>query len=604
MTAKSNVSYAWQARRPLMRMVDVIALTIVFGIAAGFAHSAELAFARHIQGQLVWFSRDFLWMSPIAYTLVLLPGGVLLALLALASGSRWILGLAVLSTASAAVFGALLPYSQIARVVSLFLALVVGVQLARLTISSPHKTMRWARRVAAGSVVVVGALALLTPTFRGWRESRAIAEAPSAAADVPNILVIILDTVRAASFGLYRSAPATTPRLNEWARESVVFDNAYAPAPWTLPSHASFFTGRYAGELDANWKIPLGDADSTLAEVFRQRGYATGAFVGNMHYTAWDSGLDRGFAAYRDYRTTWNQLLLSSSYTQTRLIRQLRAARSFSAAVRAVRNSDLSIDMKHTFDHKRGHEVSRSFLNWQQSIGDRPFLAFLNYFDAHQPYYAPQAFRTFPTSTTSAIHMYHAAIAWLDAQVDGVLDTLRSRGALDRTVVIVTSDHGELFNEHGLSGHAHNLYRNVLWIPLLVRFPSRVPGNVRVDATVSLRDLAATIADLAGVATPPFPGTSLAVTWSAGGHRTSPLIGEVRRAPNVGMGYPTARGDLTSLTDSAWHFIRNSDGREELFAWRVDPARDLASGNGSQADVAPLRARLDSLLKARNTGSR
>ncbi|MGQ0641082.1 MAG: sulfatase [Gemmatimonadaceae bacterium] len=604
MQATSAVAWQWHTRRPLLRALDVLALTVTFGIGAALVHVAELAIARFVQGELVWFSRDFLWMSPIAYTLVLLPGGILLSLLALVSGSRWVLALSTLAVVAAAVFGVLLPYSQIARAISLFLAVAVAVQLTRLTLSSPNKMLRFTRRAAVAGTIVVAALALLMPPLRGWRETRSVASLTGASQDAPNILVIILDTVRAASFGLYKGAPATTPRLLEWAREGVVFDNAYAPAPWTLPSHGSFFTGRYPGELEADWKIPLGNTDSTLAEALRARGYATGAFVGNMHYTSWDSGLKRGFGAYHDYRRTWNQTLLSSSYTQTRLFRQLRNARSLGGAFRALRNSDLSIDIKHTFDHKRAHEISRSFLDWQTSLAGRPFFAFLNYFDAHRPYYAPQEFRTFPKQAID-IHVYHGAIAWLDSQIDALLDTLRSRGVLDKTLVIVTSDHGELFEEHGLSGHAHNLYRNVLWVPLFVRYPARVPSNVRVDATISLRDLPATVADLASLRHTPFPGTSLAATWSATGG-VSPVIAEVRRAPNVTGRYPTSRGAMTSLTDSVGHYIRNGDGSENLFTWRSDSAetRDLAEGSGAAERLAPWRARLDSVLQARKAPNR
>ena len=594
MTTKPVAATEWKTRRPLQRALDVIVLTIAFGIAAGFVHTAELAVAQLVQGELVWFSRDFIWMSPIAYTLVLLTGGLLLAILALTSGSRWLLALAVFSTATAAVFGVMLPYSAIARIVSLFLAAVIGVQLARLTLASPTRALRGARRFAVAGGLVVCTLALAMPGLRRWRENRALASAMETG-DAPSILVIILDTVRAASFGLYNGAPATTPRLSEWAREGTVFDNAYAPAPWTLPSHASFFTGRYAPELSADWEVPLGSGDSTLAQVVGARGYATGAFVGNMHYTAWDSGLDRGFATYQDYRLTRRQVLYSSSYTQTRLFRHLRSSRSLGEALREFRDLDFSIDPKHFFDPKRADEVSVSFLDWQQSLGSRPFFAFLNYFDAHRTYYSPREFKTFPRSK-SGMHEYHAAIAWLDSQVGGVLDSLRARGALDRTVVIVTSDHGELFEEHNLSGHAHNLYRNVLWVPLYVRFPNRVPANRRVDATVSLRDLPATIVDLAGVAAAPFPGTSLATTWS-GASSASPAFAEVRRAPNVSSAYPTSRGSITSLTDSSGHYIRYGDGAEELFAWRVDPAetRNLAAGDNGATER--WRTRLDSLMQ-------
>ena len=602
MQGKTDLPWQWHTRRPLLRALDVLVLTIAFGIVAAIGHVAELAVARVVQGQLVWFSREFVWMSPIAYTFALLPAGILLSLLALVSGARWVFALAVSCLTTAAVFGMLLPYSQIMRAVSLFLAVAVGVQVTRLALSSPRQTVRAGRRFAAAGTIAVATLAVLTPAVRAWRETRSLANLTSTAADAPSILLLILDTVRAASFGLYSGAPATTPRMLQWAREGVVFDNAYAPAPWTLPSHSSYFTGKYPGELDGDWKIPLGVRDSTLAEVLRARGYATGGFVGNLHYTSWDSGLNRGFGAYRDYRRSWKQILLSSSYTQTRLVRTLLTERSIGAALRALREPDLSIKQRHKFDLKPVDKVNTSFLEWQRSIGKRPYFAFLNYFDAHRPRYAPEAFRTFPKAAGD-IDVYHAAIAWLDSEVGALLDTLRARGALDNTVVIVTADHGELFEEFGLSGHAHNLYRNVLWVPLFVRYPKRVPRDVRVTTTISTRDLAATIVDLAGVQRSPLPGASLASTWAGGAGgatATSPLIAEVTQAPNVDPAYRTSRGAMTSLTDSAWHYIRNGDGQEELFEWRVDPTRDLVAGNGAAERLVPWRARLDSLLRSRS----
>lgn len=589
---------AWRARHPVSRALDVFALIVVFGILAGFVHSSELVVARYFLGRLTWFSRDFLWMSPIAYTIALLPGGILLALLALASGARWVLAFAMGAAATAAVFGVLLPYSQIARIVSLFVAIVIGAQLARATLSSPNRALQRVRRVAVAGAALVALLALLIPTLRGFRERSSGSAA--AALDAPNVLLIILDTVRAASFGLYPGAPPTTPKLTRWAAEGAVFDNAYVTAPWTLPSHGSFFTGRYAGELDADWKYPLGEQDSTLAEVFRARGYATGGFVGNAHYAAWDSGLGQGFVTYRDYRTTWKQLLLSSSYTQTRLVRRLRAARSWSAAWQALDGIDLSIEPKHVFDHRRADDISGTFLQWQRAVGARPFFAFLNYFDAHQTYYSPKSFQTYPPSKTG-IDKYHAAITWIDSQVSALLDTLRARNVLDSTLVIITADHGELFAEHGLSGHANSLYRNVLHVPMWLRFPGRVPANRRVPAVVSLRDLPATIADLVEVARSPLPGASLAMTWSEAAGRTSPVIAEVTPAPNVDPDYSTARTGMTALIDSAWYYIRTDSGNESLFHLSADPGqtRDLAAEVDFQHHISRARARVDSIRRSR-----
>ncbi len=322
------------------------------GIAAGWVHALELTVARHLQHELVWFSRNFLWMSPIAYTIVLLPAALLLAICAGLSRSNWVTGVSFFTLACVATFGVLLPYSQIARIAALFLAASAAFQLARSAMAAPERWLLRFRRFALGGTVLVALTALIMPRWRERAASRAIAALPVPTAPTPptNVLLIILDTVRAASMSLYGAADSTTPRLAQWAKDATVFDAAYAVSPWTLPSHASLFTGRYAGEVIADWKTPLDRSDSTLAELFRMRGYATGGFMANLRYTAWDSGLDRGFATYEDYRRSWWQLLRSSAWTQTRLFDQLRTATSFGDVTSAILHPDLSIDIKHTFD--------------------------------------------------------------------------------------------------------------------------------------------------------------------------------------------------------------------------------------------------------------
>ncbi|MEP7347801.1 MAG: sulfatase, partial [Gemmatimonadaceae bacterium] len=439
-------------RAPLRRALDVLAIAVSAGIAAGWIHTLELMVARHLQHQLVWFSRDFIWMSPISYTLVMLPATLILAVVAVASRSSKVPVVSVFGLSCVAIFGVLLPYSQLARIAALLLAAGVAVQLARSVNAAPERWLSRFRRLALGGSVVVTLMALVLPRWRDLAANRAIDALPEVTATAPpaNVLLIILDTVRAASMSLYGATDSTTPRLEQWAREGTVFDAAYSVAPWTLPSHASLFTGRYAGEVTADWKTPLDRSDSTLAELFRVRGYATGGFMANMHYTAWDSGLNRGFAAYEDYRTSWWQLLRSSAYTQTQLFDQLRSVSSLGAATTAILHPDLSIDFKHVFDRKFATEVSQEFLDWQAGVGQRPFFAVLNYFDAHQPYYAPTAFQHFARTPH-----YSAALAYLDANLDSIFLELRARNVLDNTIVLVTSDHGELFDEHGLSGHAH-----------------------------------------------------------------------------------------------------------------------------------------------------
>ncbi|MBV6519945.1 MAG: hypothetical protein MNPFHGCM_00048 [Gemmatimonadaceae bacterium] len=580
--------------------LDVLAIAVAAGVVAGLIHWAELQFARHVLHHLVWFSRDFVWMSPIVYTLLLLPLAGIFAILATVVARPWVVSLAAFFLFWVATFGVLLPYSEVARIASLVLAAGIAIQLARWLHAAPDRWLPRYRLFASAGAILVVAMALVLPRWRAHTADSALSAIPVSAAPEPppNVLLIILDTVRAASMSLYGASVPSTPRLDAWARDAVVFDEAYSTAPWTLPSHASLFTGRYAGEVTADWKTPLDRADSTLAEQFRARGYATGAFMANMHYTAWDSGLERGFIAFDDYRRSWAQLVRSSSWTQTRMYDELLGASSLQDVLQALLHPNLSIDMKHTFDRKYARQVSRQFLDWQAGLGQRPFFAVLNYFDAHQPYYSPRQFQQ-RVRDNEGMSGYAAAIAYLDTSIDSVLIELQRRNTLDNTLVIVTSDHGELFDEHGLTGHAHNLYRNVLRVPLMIRFPPAVPQGTRIAKAISLRDVAATIVDLTDLSQAAVPGTSLRVTWTDSASRTSPVLAEVSRAPNVDLSYPTAKGPMKALLDDSTHYIRNGDGTEELYRYREDAfeARNLESH--SSGSSLPWRALVDSFLAVR-----
>ena len=132
--------------------------------------------------------------------------------------------------------------------------------------------------------------------------------APSAA----NVILIVLDTVRAESLSLYGYHRDTTPNLTRLAARGVRFDRAFATAPWTAPSHASMFTGRWCHELSVGWNRPLDGTSPTLAEFLGARGYATAGFVANTTYCSYETGLDRGFAHYEDYDVTLHAVLLCS----------------------------------------------------------------------------------------------------------------------------------------------------------------------------------------------------------------------------------------------------------------------------------------------------
>ena len=241
--------------------------------------------------------------------------------------------------------------------------------------------------------------------------------------------------------------------------------------------------------------------------------------------------------------------------------------------------------------------MAAAFLGWQQEVTDRPFFAFLNFYDAHEPYRAPEAFiQQFFRDRPSNRDRYDAAIAWLDHVVGKILDSLKQRGVLDRTMVIVTSDHGEQFGEHGLPVHGNSLYLPALHVPLLVRYPAVVPRGLRVGTIVSLRDVAATILELAGIAGGhEIPGTSLAEAWRRPGQAVQgDVIAELSKGINEEPAARNGQGNMVSRLDERFHYIRNGDGREELYDFLADPQEleNLVSSPAVQADLIRLRAGL------------
>ena len=271
----------------------------------------------------------------------------------------------------------------------------------------------------------------------------------------------------------------------------------------------------------ADWMVPLDRTYPTLAEALGRRGYRTGGFVGNTDYASAEVGLDRGFGRYEDYTLEPGQILRSSSLW--------RATARIAPIRRVIGNYD-------NLGRRTAPEISRAFLRWLDRDPARPFFGFLNYYDAHRPYFPPgewpNRFRTpgveqnpryrredgaepkpAPARIQGAIDAYDNAIGYLDSELGKLLAQLEQRGVLERTIVIITSDHGEEFFEHGLWDHGNSLYHPSVHVPLLVIAPGLAPAGVTVSQPVSIRSLPATVADLLRWSESPFPGASLAGAW-------------------------------------------------------------------------------------------
>jgi arylsulfatase A-like enzyme len=448
---------------------------------------------------------------------------------------------------------------------------------------------------------------------------------PSAPPGARNVVLIVWDTVRASYTSLHGYERDTTPNLAAWARKGVRYDRALAPAPWTFPSHTSFFTGQWPFRLNSQWKYALDASHPTLAEYLGSRGYQTAGFVANTDCCNYETGLDRGFAHFEDYALTPRSLLGRTVAGKWILEKLLSFGDEY--------------DKKWIGLQSRGaREINGALLDWLgRRRRDRPFFAFLNYFDAHAPYIAPAGYQgrfgmrprtpgdyrvlvDFTTMDKNRItkrdvwlarDCYHDCIAFLDDQLGRLLDELQGRGLLGDTDVIITSDHGEEFGEHLYFGHAYNTNLDAIAVPLVILSP-RAPGGRVVSSPVSLRDLPVTVVDLLGLsAGSPFPGRSLTAYWDLGPGQhpeiTSPALTEqaelaaFQAQPRSGREHP---GFQMSLVASGHHYIRHGMGLEQLYDLRIDPSERvnlMASARGRHRVGAFRRMLLEVLTDNRGS---
>ena len=538
---------------------------------------------------LRWSGRDFLFVPLSVGWMVLVFHLVAVTVIAVsvAIGSRlvpfvgqprvvaWLAGAWITS-------GALLPFFPRLHVAAIALAACgVGVTLARLESNAPGRLARLAQ-----APVLVGAawIAMVTPLL-GWRDT-GIVRGAAAPPGAPNVVLIFLDTVRGDHFGILGHDRPTTPALDELGRSGVVFERAIAPAPWTLPSHASAFTGRWPSELSADWRSALDESPATLAEQLARAGYQTAGFAANTRFVSYESGLSRGFEHYEGYTSSVPRVFLASAIG--RLLASTERLRGL-------------IGTEWNLDRRGAAGIRLSFEHWlDQRDPSRPVFAFLNFFDAHHPYDSPESYdgrfgshQRDPSAEDrlrSVVHpaplfrrdsagldemqkSYDECLRYLDDEIGRLLEGLRRSGMTENTIVIVAADHGEHFGENGLVDHGNSLYFPLLRVPLLVAWPGHVPRGVRVSQPVSLRDIPATIQDLADISDlAQMPGNSLRNTWVAQGAPVSPALSMVTGIRAKPRHEPLSRGDMAALVVDSLIVIRNGDCRYEVFDVEDDPA--------------------------------
>jgi arylsulfatase A-like enzyme len=614
------------ASLPTQNRLPVLLLASWFGLAAGLLELVLLVFRVKVFEKGVFLkSSHFLWMIPVADLGLFLAFGLVLGLLARAwpnKGPALMIGGFVFLT----VLSQLLLIPGLMMVACLMMAggcarLATPIVLHRRSLFV--KLVKFSAPVFAATLIVIAGSTFAHESLarRAARSGR-----PMAAPDAPNVLLIVLDTVRADHLSLYGYGRETTPNLSRLAKRGVRFDRVHSTAPWTLPSHASLMTGRWPHELDVERHGGLDTTYPTLAEFLRGRGYATAGIVANQFYCGHESGLNRGFDDYRDFPIGIGETLRSSTLGWLLMRTVNRVQDELAARFEHHHFASLAQD----FQRKDGDLVNREFLDWLDLRDGRPFFTFLNYFDVHGPYVVPSSFHQHfgkspdtyeegalirdwwkeskaPHSAEDLrllIDSYDDCIAALDQQLGRLFDELTRRGLFEKTLVVVTADHGEEFGEHGHYTHGFDLYEPETHVPLLVFGPSRVPGNRVVNESVSLRDLPATIVDLLGFGDKaPFPGTSLARTWEKS-HDQGPATPEIAISELRSLIEPTLEkatddsetGQSTALFDENFAYIKDQDGHEELYDLELDARQSHDISRSPESE--PILARFRKALKA------
>ncbi len=309
-------------------------------------------------------------------------------------------------------------------------------------------------------------LAILLAQGAGGTVSTHRADATSATAKPPNIILITLDTTRADRMGFLGSKRGLTPNLDALARESVVFMRAYAQVPLTTPSHAVLLTGTYPqfNHLD-DLTDPLRPELPYLPDLLHQRGYRTAAFVGSIVLDP-ESGAAPGFG------------------------------RGFDVYDANFHNSKPGEDRYQSLE-RRAEDVANRAMGWLSHHQETPFFIWLHFYDAHEPYDPPEPFKAHYASEP-----YDGEIAYTDSIVGSVLDVLRRHGLYQNTAIAVAADHGEAFGEHGERSHGIFLYDETIHVPLLLKQPGEKFAGKRVDARVALADITPSLLQVAHVSIP------------------------------------------------------------------------------------------------------
>jgi arylsulfatase A-like enzyme len=577
------------------KFVDQKPLTIIicalwFGLFTGLVEGVLLLFLQSsdlLEGSLSYMgsSLEIIWIAPL-YNLVLFGVlGLILSLIAVLFPNL------AMQQVSVFIFSLLLFLDWLATFLSgrildvtiLLIAISPAIICTRKFLKYDNLIIPlWYRGLPLLAALAFIELIVIQGGF--WiTEQLSDAMLPQLALGSPNIIMIVVDTLRADHLSSYGYQRETSPNIDQLAQEGVRFENAISPSSWTFPSHLALFRGNYQFVVSSR----TSQRYPSIAEVLKSKGYRTGGFSGNYWIVSRANGFGRGFIHFEDYYRTTGDVLTGTIFGHL-----------FERDIL----HDLS-GLKYKAGRKHASDVTQSMLDWIAREPQKPFFAFINYFDIHDPYTPPQPYRSMFSQVEnpgglinedwdmdhiylpltqeqmqSEIDAYDGSIAYVDDQIGMLLATLKERGLDKNTIIVILSDHGEMFGEHGLLSHANSLYLEVIKVPLIFWWPNHIPDGKTVSQPVTTAAIPATLLELLEQnQQPSFLGPSLSNLWngSDGLIAWPDPISHVNQLSWVPKEDPTAYGEMFSVVDPHFHYIEHAKLGSEVYDWNDDPQEKL-----------------------------
>jgi len=487
--------------------------------------------------------------------------------------------------------------------------LVVGLVATRSF--GGRRTPAWAVGLGIIALAISGVGAM-----RGFGPGGEMADRPTAASlEKPNVLVILIDALRADHLGAYGYTRPTSPRIDAFAKEGALFLHNYSQSSWTKPATASLHTSRFPSMHQTYLeKQAVPQSERLLAEVLREAGWETAILSGNPWITpewGFAQGVDHFFSIY-DERFARVTLFMMS----LKRVSKLMGNRAFLYnGVKMLVQGQLSTTAR---DERLNLEARR----WLEEPKDRPFFLYMHYMSPHHPYDPPPPYdkwvpdrslepvtyypkksyfffeegeRIPDAQRDDMIARYDGDILFADTVFGKLVDHLREKGLLEKTIVVIVADHGEEFYDHRNWGHGQSIYNELVHVPLIVRFPKIVPAAMRVEQAVMSVDVMPTILEVLGVRPPAnlagrslvpiFRGEPTKVPWEA----YSELL----------YRYGAAHG-LVQDSSKVITMNKGDDRRTELYDLATDPTEQ--SNVIATSPVAPLIVRRMDELEAWASG--